>query len=250
MVNIACFSAIFLIVFSLQSINLAPYGVPMKGNEKMKKALVVWGGWDGHEPEKCAGIAASILKKEGFEVEVTATMDAYLDEKKMTALSLIVPVWTMGAISEKQELGLLGAVRGGVGLAGWHGGMCDSFRSNTGYQFMTGGQWVAHPGGIVDYTVNITGRDDPVMSGLSDFKMHSEQYYMHTDPGNEVLATMKFSGEHEGIDWIKGTVMPVVWKRRYGKGKVFYSSLGHVAADFGVPEVSEIIRRGMLWAAR
>lgn len=216
----------------------------------MKKALIVFGGWDGHEPEKCADIAANILKKEGFEVETSNKLDAYLNEKKMMALSLVIPVWTMGSISAEQEKGLLNAVRSGAGVAGWHGGMGDAFRQNTEYQFMTGGQWVAHPGGIVDYTVNIIKRDDPITRGLSDFKMHSEQYYMHVDPGNEVLVTTTFTGEHDGVHWIKGTVMPVVWKRRYGEGKIFYSSLGHVAADFDVPEVKEIIRRGMLWAAR
>jgi len=216
----------------------------------MKKALIVWGGWDGHEPEKCAGIAANILKKEGFEVEISTTLDSYLDEMKMMSVSLVVPVWTMGSISAEQEKGLLNAVKSGVGIAGWHGGMCDAFRQNTGYQFMTGGQWVAHPGGIVDYTVNIVKRDDPITRGLSDFRMHSEQYYMHTDPGNEVLAAITFTGEHGGDHWIKGTVMPVVWKRRYGEGKVFYSALGHVASEFDVPELREIIRRGMVWAAR
>ena len=216
----------------------------------MKKAIVVWGGWNGHEPEQCGAIAAGLLKAEGFEVEVVATLDAYLDAPKLAAMSLIVPVWTMGAITRDQEKNLLSAVKGGVGIAGWHGGMCDSFRQNTGYQFMTGGQWVAHPGGIVDYEVNITAKSDPIVRGLADFKMHSEQYYMHTDPGNEVLATTTFSGAHGGVGWIKGTVMPVVWKRRYGEGKVFYTSLGHVAADFNVPEAREILRRGMLWAAR
>lgn len=216
----------------------------------MKKALIVWGGWNGHEPEKCAGVAANLLKKEGFEVEISNTLDSYLDEQKMMKLNLVVPVWTMGSINAEQEKGLLNAVKGGAGIAGWHGGMCDAFRQNTEYQFMTGGQWVAHPGGIIDYEVNIVKRDDLITRGLSDFRMHSEQYYMHTDPGSEVLATTTFSGEHGGIHWIKGTVMPVVWKRRYGEGRVFYSSLGHVAADFDVPEVKEIIRRGMIWAAR
>ncbi len=217
-----------------------------------KKALIVWGGWNGHEPEQCGKIIAEVLKKEGFDVEVSASLDSYLDQNKMMALSLVVPVWTMGQISGDQEKGLMNAVKNGVGIAGWHGGMCDSFRNNTGYQFMTGGQWVAHPGGIVEYEVNIikAKQNDPIVKGIKDFKMKSEQYYMHTDPGNEVLATTTFSGAHEGIDWIKGTVMPVVWKRMFGKGKVFYTSLGHVAKDFDVPEAKEIVRRGCLWAAK
>jgi type 1 glutamine amidotransferase len=216
----------------------------------MKKALLTWGGWAGHEPEKCIGIVDAVLRADGFETEIHTTLDCYLDADKMASLSLIVPCWTMMEISKEQEKGLLAAVKGGVGIAGWHGGMCDSFRKNTEYQFMTGGQWVVHPGGVIDYDVHISKPSDPIVAGLNDFHMHSEQYYMHTDPSNEVLATTTFSGQHGGAEWIKGVVMPQVWKRVYGKGRVFYSALGHVAADWDVPEVKEIFRRGMLWAAK
>lgn len=216
----------------------------------MKSALVVWGGWDGHEPKQCADIFAPWLGEQGFDVEVSNTLDAYLDIEKLKKLNLIVPIWTMGEIASEQGNSLLEAVQSGVGIAGWHGGMCDSFRNNAGYQFMTGGQFVAHPGGIIDYEVNIINHDDPITKGLKDFKMNSELYYMHTDPGNEVLATTIVSGEHDGISWIKDTVMPVVWKRMYGKGRVFYSSAGHVAKDFDVPEARTIVERGLLWAAR
>ncbi len=214
----------------------------------MKSALMVWGGWEGHEPKQCVDIFAPYLEEQGFEVRVVNTLDVYLEEDYMAALSLIVPVWTMGEITSEQEKGLLAAVLSGVGIAGWHGGMGDSFRNNTEYQFMVGGQWVVHPGGIVDYEVNIINHDDPITAGLSDFAMHSEQYYMHVDPSNEVLATTTFSGEH--YPWVAGCVMPVVWKRRYDQGRVFYTSLGHVAADFQVPEVRQIVERGMLWASR
>ncbi|MDH7480700.1 MAG: ThuA domain-containing protein [Armatimonadota bacterium] len=214
----------------------------------MKKALMVWGGWDGHEPKQCVDIVAPVLEANGFSVEISNTMDSYLDEEKMRSLSLVVPCWTMGQITPEQEKGLLNAIKSGVGIAGWHGGMGDSFRSNTAYQFMVGGQWVEHPGGIVDYVVNITKPEDPIVKGLDDFKMKSEQYYMHVDPSNEVLATTTFGGEH--YPWIAGCVMPVVWKRKYGEGRVFYMSLGHVAKDFEVPEVLEIIKRGAIWAAR
>ena len=182
-------------------------------------------------------------------MEIADTLDAYLDSEKMHSLSLIVPVWTMGTIERDQEKGLLDAVASGVGIAGWHGGMGDSFRTATEYQFMVGGQWVAHPGGILDYQVDIINHDDPITSGIPDFKMKSEQYYMHVDPSNEVLATTTFAGT-EDAPWIKGCVMPVVWRRKYGEGRVFYNSLGHVAADFDVPECREITKRGLLWASR
>jgi len=216
-----------------------------------ENALIVWGGWNGHEPEKCANIfEKELCERCGYDVEVSPTLDIYLDQDKMRMFDLIVPIWTMGSISGEQERGLLTVIKEGSGIAGWHGGMADSFRNNTEYQWMVGGQWVVHPGGIVDYTVNIVKRDDPIVAGLSDFTMHSEQYYMHVDPGNKVLATTTFTGEHGDSAWAAGTVMPVVWKRMYGQGKVFYSSLGHLASDFDVPEAKEIARRGMMWAAR
>ncbi len=212
-----------------------------------KKALIVWGGWEGHEPKQCVNVFAPWLKEQGFEVEISDSLDSYLDVEKLKQLDLIVQSVTQSQISAKQVRGLLEAVRSGVGLAGWHGGLGDSFHSSMEYQFMVGGQWVAHPGGIIDYTVRITDHEDPITQGLTDFKMHSEQYYMHVDPINKVLAATTFSGEH--APWIEGVVMPVVWTKVYGKGRVFYSSLGHVAHDFDVPQARKIVQRGMLWAA-
>ena len=213
-----------------------------------KRVLIVYGGWDGHDPRQTSHLFAGLLEAAGLNVTLSQTLDSFLDTELMGAVDMVVPVYTMSSISREQEAGLLDAVRErGVNVGGWHGGMADAFRQNTEYQFMVGGQWVAHPGNIIDYRVNVHDQQHPITAGIGDFDMHSEQYYMHTDPGNEVLATTTFGGEH--APWIKGTVMPVVWTRRYGEGKIFYSSLGHVIGDFDVPEAREIVRRGLLWAA-
>ena len=214
---------------------------------KGKKVLYVYGGWKGHEPEASVDIFVPWLRSEGAEVTVSDTLDSYLDEELMNTLDLIMQIWTMGEITKEQEKGLLEAVNRGVGLAGWHGGIGDSFRNNVKYQFMVGGQWVAHPGGVIDYSVKITDQSDPITKGLKGFNMHSEQYYMHVDPNVKVLATTEFSADH--ASWIEGCTMPVVWKKYYGEGRVFYSSLGHVMADFEVPEALEIVKRGIRWAA-
>jgi hypothetical protein len=211
---------------------------------------MVWGGWEGHQPEQCVKIFAPFLREQGFEVKISNTLEAYLDASLMSGLSLIVPVWTMGSITSGQLSGLLAAIKAGAGIAGWHGGMGDSFRNDTDYNFMVGGQFVAHPGNIFDYTVNIVDHEDPITAGLKDFRVHSEQYYMHTDPGNKVLAVTTVPGTAGDVPWVAGTIMPVVWKRHWGAGRVFYSSLGHVASEFQVPETREIMQRGMLWAAR
>ncbi|RWD37226.1 MAG: hypothetical protein EOS34_08825 [Mesorhizobium sp.] len=213
----------------------------------MRQALIVWGGWDGHEPEEGARVVKAMLEEEGFGVRVETTTEIFADPS-IADLSLIVPIYTMAKLAKNEELNLTKAVAGGVGLGGYHGGMCDAFREATEYQFMCGGQWVAHPGNIIDYRVDITRRDDPIMNGIDDFSYRSEQYYMHVDPSNEVLATTTFSGEH--ASWIEGVVMPVVWKRRHGKGRVFYSALGHAAKEFAVPQMRTIFRRGLVWAAR
>ncbi len=217
----------------------------------MRQALIVWGGWPGHQPEHCATTVAAMLESEGFTVEVDAYGDGsnnVFERTDLSRLALIVPVITQSTISKDAVTKLTGAVQGGVGLAGFHGGLCDAFRDSVAYQFMTGGQWVAHPGNVIDYRVNITQPEDPVMHGLSDFDYRSEQYYMHVDPANQVLATTTFSGEH--ASWTKGVTMPVVWKRQHGVGRVFYSALGHVASEFDHPQMRAILQRGMVWAAR
>jgi type 1 glutamine amidotransferase len=214
----------------------------------VKSALFVCGGWEGHEPEKSAGVFTRFLRGRGYRVEVSGTLDSYLDEERMKSLDLVVQVRSMGEISAEQERGLLEAVKGGVGFAGWHGGAADSFRNNPNYQFMVGGQFVAHPGNTVAYEVNIADHRDPITAGIRDFRVVSEQYYLHVDPHVEVLATTTFSGDH--APWIRGAVVPVAWKKRWGEGRVFYCSLGHAAADFDVPEARRIVRRGMLWASR
>ncbi|WP_428386676.1 ThuA domain-containing protein [Mucisphaera sp.] len=213
-----------------------------------RKALINWGGWEGHEPDQCAETVAGLLRAEGFEVAIVHDLGVYEDVDRMKGYSLVVPIWTMEEISPEQSQGLRDAIRSGVGLGGFHGGMADSFRKDTEYQYMVGGQWVVHPGNIIDYTVQVKAKDHEITRGVPDFAMHSEQYYMHVDPAVEVLAMTTFNGAYD--EWIDGVEMPVVWTKRYGAGRVFYSSLGHVNADLAVPEAREILRRGLLWAAR
>ena len=210
---------------------------------------MVAGGWEGHEPRQTVEVFAPFLRDNGFDVEISESLDVYTDEAKMRALSLVVPCWTMGEISPEQSRGLTSAIASGVGLAGWHGGMGDSFRGDTTYQFMVGGQFVAHPGNIREYSVNITDAGSEITRDISDFQMNSEQYFLHVDPGNHVLATTRFSGENDDAPWTRGVQMPVAWTKSWGKGRVFYSALGHIAADFQVKEARELMQRGMLWAA-
>ena len=213
----------------------------------MKSALIVYGGWSGHEPEECATIYRRWLHEDGYSVRMATETSAFADPS-IHDLSLIIPIFTMSKIEKAEVENLVKAVEGGVGLAGHHGGMSDAFRDAVDYQFMVGGQWVAHPGNIIDYTVEVTDPLDPVMAGIKSFPYTSEQYYMHVDPSNKVLATTTFTGEH--APWIAGVKMPVVWKRQHGKGRVFHSTLGHQAKEFDVLEMATIMRRGMNWAAR
>lgn len=205
----------------------------------MKRALIVQGGWEGHDPKGMADLLSRQLQSHGFDVIVSDTLDAFrtLD---LTEMQVIIPVWSMGTITPEQLKPLLEAVKSGVGLAGVHGGMCDAFRNETEYQFMCGGQWVAHPGGDgIDYDVYMDGVPHAITAGLPTIHVKSEQYYMHVDPGITVLATTRFGD----------TVMPVTWIKQYGEGRVFYCSLGHQVNVVTEPATLEMVTRGMLWAA-
>jgi len=213
-----------------------------------RKALVVYGGWKGHEPSIAPDLVIPWMEDNGFQVTSSESLDAYADKDLMNSIDLVVQTWTMGEISKEQSSGLLSAVKNGVGIAGWHGGIGDSFRNNPTYQYMVGGQWVAHPGGQIEYEVNITDKKDTITRGMKDFTVQSEQYYMHVDPANKVLATTTFTDEHD--PWVDGAVMPVVWKKMYGKGRVFYSALGHDSGDFKeTREIFTLMQRGMKWVA-
>ncbi|RMG62963.1 MAG: ThuA domain-containing protein [Bacteroidetes bacterium] len=212
-----------------------------------KNVLFVYGGWKGHEPVKCRDYVVPWMESEGATVVVSDSLGVYADSMLMDSMDLVVQIWTMGQIAKPHLKGLLQAVRNGCGFAGWHGGMGDAFRQETEYQFMVGGQWVAHPGGFVDYEVHIVDREDPVTQGVEDFAMHSEQYYMHVDPNVKVLATTTFNGDHNA--WIDGAVMPVVWKKTYGQGRIFYTSLGHLLDHLRVPGSWTMLTRGLRWAA-
>ncbi len=208
----------------------------------MKTALIVHGGWDGHQPKEVSQLLDGELRRAGFSTEVSDTLDALLDGEKLKQLDLIVPVWTMGSIKPEQLNPLLQAVKSGVGIAGCHGGMCDAFRNETEYQFMTGGQWVSHPGNDGrHYWVNIIDQN-PITEGIADFEVWSEKYYMHVDPAIRVMATTTFE------DYGDAT-MPVTWTKMYGKGRVFYCSLGHHADIVAMPPVLTMMARGMRWAA-
>ena len=215
----------------------------------MKKALIVYGGWEGHDPKGLANLFSNVLKEENFEVTLSDTLAVFLED--LTVYDLIVPIWTMGALPDGAEANVCNAVAKGTGLAGCHGGMCDAFRNSTEWQFMTGAQWVAHPGGdTVTYEVNMNkASSSPLISGIKDFSITSEQYYIHIDPAVDVLATTTFTfpGNHSSNG---NATLPVAFTKRWGDGKIYYNSLGHSAKTFDIPEALEMMRRGFLWAAR
>lgn len=222
---------------------------PHPAGASMKRALIFFGGWTGHEPREGAGLFAGRLQGRGFSVELSDSLSCLDDRAYLDGFDLIMPNWTMGSITEGQERNLVGAVQAGVGLGGFHGGMGDSFRGAIGYQWMVGGQFLSHPDDIKEYRVNIALPQDPIVAGLPDFNVRSEQYYMLADPLNEVLATSVFRSR--SAPWVEGVVVPVAWKKRHGLGRVFYSALGHKVQEFlDVPEQLELTLRGLAWAAR
>lgn len=216
-------------------------------SNQQKNALMLWGGWDIHDPENTSRRFADRLETRGYQVNFTNDLAELDNAGALSTYDLIVLCITLGEITDAQEQNLLSAIRAGTGLAGWHGGLGDSFRSRTDYHYAVGGQWVKHPGDSLSYSVQIVA-DHEITMGVEDFGITSEQYYMHVDPAIEVLATTTFTGEHDA--WINGVVMPVTWTKRYGAGKVFYCSIGHSNADFEQADAARLVEQGLVWATR
>lgn len=241
--------SIILLIVSWSCSGKAPVPMtPQAGTLDGKNVLFVYGGWEGHNPEGCRDLYVPWLESEGAILTISNALDIYTDQEAMDSVDLIIQTWTLGSITDPQLNGLLRAVENGTGFAGWHGGVVDAFRSALEYHLMTGAQFISHPGGQLSYTVNITDPNDPIMEGVSDFTVRSEQYYLLTDPNIEVLATTTFSADH--ITFLEGRTMPVIWKHRYGNGRVFVNTIGHNLSDHAIPEFETTMKRGMVWAAR
>ncbi|MFD1151342.1 ThuA domain-containing protein [Saccharothrix hoggarensis] len=208
------------------------------------KALVVRGGWAGHSPVEATDSFLPFLRSSGFEVDVSDSLEAY--DAGLGAYDLIVQCWSDGVLTDDQFACLDAAVRSGTGLAGWHGGLVDAFRHSREYMRLVGGQFVAHPGDVVDHRVDITSTH-PVVAGLSGFSLRTEQYWVLTDGLNDVHATTTFAADPL---WHAPLTVPAVWTRRWGAGRVFACTIGHFPADLALPPVRTLVERGLLWAAR
>jgi uncharacterized protein len=216
------------------------------------RALVVRGGWDGHAPKEATERFIPFLEHEGFQVDVSEDVDVYLDEARMRDTDLVVQCWTMGTITDEQAAGLIRAVERGTGLAGWHGGIADSFRNTPEYLQLVGGIFATHPGGYVDYEVEVVPdrRDHELVSGLPErWAHHTEQYWVLACPMNDVLVTTRFTASAE-TPWREDVTMPAVWTRRWVQGRVFVSTIGHFPTDLDVPPVRTMMERALLWTSR
>lgn len=213
----------------------------------MPKALIVWGGLDLHEPEAGALVVRDLLAEAGFSVTISDDYER-LGAPDIAGMDLIVPQITGGELSREASIAFSDAVEAGTGLAGFHHGLATTFPGNMRMRFMAGCTFAGHPGNVITYRVDpVPG--DPIVEGIGSFEHVSEQYFLHLDPSiTEILATTTFSGEH--AFWKKGAVMPQVYKSAYGKGRVFYTALGHKPAELEKPEIRTILKRGLLWAAR
>lgn len=228
-----------------------------------KRALVVRGGWAGHQPVEATDLFLPFLRANGYEVRVEESPAVYADADTMAATDLIVQCVTMSTIERDAVAGLRAAVEAGTGFTGWHGGIADSFRDSSDYLQLVGGQFATHPGthpdervgdaadNYLDYTVQLTplGREHPITAGLEDFALVTEQYWVLHDDLNDVLATTTHPAP-AWHPWHRPVTSPAIWTREWGAGRIVVTTPGHSTDILENPSVRTVIERGMLWATR
>lgn len=228
-----------------------------------KAALVVRGGWDGHQPYEATELFIPYLKENGYDVRVEESPMVYADAGYMAGVDLIMQCVTMSTIEKDEFAGLRAAVENGTGLAGWHGGIADSYRNTSDYLQLIGGQFACHPGkhpdecigeqsdNYVPYTVNMlpAAADHPITSGIQDFDLVTEQYWVLSDDYIDVLATTT-QKVREWDPWHREVTSPAIWTRQWGKGRIFVATPGHRVEILQDRNVRTIIERGLLWASR
>ena len=219
---------------------------------RTRQALVVRGGWEGHSPVEATERFIPFLQEHGFWVEVHDGPEVYADADRLARTDLVLQCYTQGEATDEQVLGLSAAVAAGTGLAGWHGGLVDSFRGSPDYLHLTGGQWAAHPGGFVAHDVDVVPdqAEHELVAGLAPrWSLDTEQYWVLADELNDVLATTTF-GVRDDTPWREPVTCPAVWTRQWGRGRVFVSTVGHKLEDLDHPDVRTLTERGLLWASR
>jgi hypothetical protein len=216
----------------------------------MRRALIVRGGAEFHDPVGTTDSFLPFLGEHGFTVEIADSLKVYEDAQLLAHTDLIIQCWTTGDLTPTQFDHLDAAVRSGVGFAGWHGGIVASFTERR-YQWMTGGWFVCHPDGFVAHELTVLPQraDHPIVAGIDRVALHTERYWVLTDPLNDVLATITFPAEPDS-PWREPVTHPAVWTRQWGQGRIFVSTVGHHLPDLDVPEIRRLTERGLLWAAR
>jgi len=228
-----------------------------------KFALVVRGGWDGHQPIEATNLFIPYLEEQGFTLRVEDSPAVYADAASLSGLDLIVQCMTMSTIERDEFNGLRAAVEAGTGLAGWHGGIADSYRNTSDYLHFIGGQFACHPGkhpserigeqsdNYVPYRVNMlpAAAEHQITAGIGDFDLVTEQYWVLSDDYIDVLATTT-QLVRDWDPWHRPVTSPAIWTRQWGQGRIFVATPGHHVDILEDPNVNTIIKRGMLWASR
>ncbi len=233
-------------------------------SQRERTALVVRGGWEGHHPVAATDMFLPHLREHGFSVQVADSPAPYADAGLMAGVDLVVQCMTMSSIQADQLAGLRAAVAAGTGLAGWHGGIADAYRTSADYLQLIGGQFACHAAiappdqrtgeqsdNYVRHRVVMTAAaaEHPITTGVDDFELVTEQYWVLTDDYNDVLATTT-TAVRDWEPWTRPVTTPAVWTRQWGAGRVFVATPGHDPDVLADPSVRTIIERGLLWAAR
>jgi len=232
-------------------------------DQAAKSALIVRGGWDGHQPIEATELFIPHLEANGYAIRIEASPQVYADAGYMRSVDLIVQCNTMATIDGAELDGLRTAIAAGTGMAGWHGGIADAYRNSSDYLHLIGGQFACHPGkhpdqrigaqsdNYVPYRINMlpVAAEHPITRGIGDFDLVTEQYWVLTDDYIDVLATTT-QAVREWDPWTRPVRSPAIWTRQWGKGRIFVCTPGHRVEILQNPHVRTIIERGMLWASR
>ncbi len=201
------------------------------------KTLLFTGG-EIHDFKGCGeAIADALSENEKFEVTKVENDLSVLVAPNLDPYDLIVFYYTVGKITDAQKNGLLNFVASGKGYVGIHSA-ADSFRECPEYRAMTGGHFVTHPH-YREYQVSVIDSEHPITKGLTEFMVADEQYILDFDPRVDILCSALWKGEAK----------PVVWKKDWGKGRVFYLALGHDKKACQQEIFRLLLTRGALWAA-
>ena len=188
----------------------------------------------------------------------TPKLGAFINARNLDSFDAIFFMGTgEGDLTDVQKKDLLAFVHDdGKGFVGAHTGD-DAYFTWPEFGEMIGGYFDNHPWGVFDAPVIVEDPAFPAMRAFPPAFTIRDEIYVHKAPYSREKVHVLARLDAAKLDYSKARDLhrtdrdfPVAWTKNYGKGRVFYSTFGHLPETWDNPAVQKMYFEAIKWAMK